>query len=181
MVSGKMILLRPDTNKITPIVLSGLLATEKSQRYLDSRTTGMADSQLNFTNDLLLALVVDVPPLPEQRKIDRILTRLDNLIEKTEALITKYQAIKKGMMHDLFTRGVAEHGHLRPSHAEAPDLYKLSELGQIPASWCVQSLGQIAEVGNGVTLGRKLMGSQAIELPYLRVANVQDGFLDLSD
>ena len=44
--------------------------------------------------------------VPEQRKIARILTTLDNLIEKTEALIAKYQSIKQGMMHDLFTRGV---------------------------------------------------------------------------
>jgi type I restriction enzyme S subunit len=55
-----------------------------------------------------------VPPPSQQRKIARILTTVDNLIEKTEALIAKYQAIKQGMMHDLFTRGVDEHGHLRP-------------------------------------------------------------------
>ena len=61
-----------------------------------------------------------LPPPAEQRKIARILTTLDNLIEKTEALIAKYQAIKQGMMHDLFTRGVDAHGHLRPTQPKPP-------------------------------------------------------------
>ena len=78
-------------------------------------------------------------PLPEQRKIARILTTIDNLIEKTEVLIAKYQAIKQGMMHDLFTRGVDEHGYLRPTYDEAPDLYKPSELGWIPKIWEIKT------------------------------------------
>jgi type I restriction enzyme S subunit len=46
---------------------------------------------------------IEVPdfPFPDQRKIARILTTVDNLIEKTEALIAKYQAVKQGMMHEL--------------------------------------------------------------------------------
>ena len=83
---------------------------------------------------------IDAPPLPQQRKIAKILTTVDNLIEKTEALIAKYQAIKQGMMHDLFTRGVDEHGHLRPPYDEAPELYKESELGWIPKEWEVEAI-----------------------------------------
>ena len=116
----------------------------------------------------------------EQRKIAKILTTVDNLIEKTEALIAKYQAIKQGMMHDLFTRGVDEHGHLRPPYDEAPELYKEFELGWIPKEWEIARLGELAQVGGGVTLGRKLEG-KLVAMPYLRVANVQDGFLDLSE
>ena len=75
------------------------------------------------------------PPLHEQRKIAKILTTVDNLIEKTETLIAKYQSIKQGMMHDLFTRGVYANGQLRPPVDEAPELYKESELGWIPREW----------------------------------------------
>jgi len=75
-----------------------------------------------------------------QRKIAKILTTVDNLIEKTEALIAKYQAVKQGLMNDLFTRGVDEHGRLRPTHEEAPELYKESELGWIPKKWEVDYL-----------------------------------------
>ena len=43
------------------------------------------------------------------------------------------------------------------------------------------SLYEIAEIGSGVMKGRKLNGQATVELPYLRVANVQAGFLDLSE
>ena len=142
---------------------------------------GQHGTQANLNTTIVSRHRLFVPPLPQQRKIARILTTVDNLIEKTEALIAKYQAIKQGMMHDLFTRGVDEHGHLRPPYEEAPELYKQSELGWIPKEWGVRSLGEVAVVGGGVTLGRDLAGSQVVELPYLRVANVQDGYLDLSE
>lgn len=99
-----------------------------------------------------------LPPLPQQRKIARILTTVDNLIEKTEALIAKYQAIKQGMMHDLFTRGVDEHGHLRPPYEEAPEHYKQSELGWIPKEWEVSLLDNVAIRGSGHT-PNKLIGA----------------------
>ncbi len=43
----------------------------------------------------------------------------------------------------------------------------------------MRSLEQISEIRSGVTLGRVLAG-KTVRLPYLRVANVQDGRLDLS-
>jgi len=95
----------------------------------------------SISRDYLYRIAFETPLLPEQRKIARILTTLDNLIEKTESLIAKYQAIKQGMMHDLFTRGVDAHGHLRPTQAEAPDLYKPSELGWIPKEWAISRVG----------------------------------------
>jgi type I restriction enzyme S subunit len=42
-------------------------------------------------------------------------------------------------------------------------------------------LGEVADIGSGVTKGRKLDDADTVEVPYLRVANVQDGHLDLSE
>ena len=129
-------------------------------------------------------------PLPQQQKIAKILTTVDNLIEQTQALIDKYTAIKQGMMADLFTRGIdlsgtpetnPNHGQLRPSFEEAPELYKETELGWVPREWEVGLLGELAHISSGITLGNEYDGADAIEVPYLRVANVQDGYLDLSD
>lgn len=84
------------------------------------------------------------PPLPQQQKIAKILTTVDNLIEQTQALIDKYTAIKQGMMADLFTRGLnitgspetnPNYGKLRPSVEDAPELYKETELGWVPKEW----------------------------------------------
>ncbi|MGM9601641.1 MAG: restriction endonuclease subunit S [Faecousia sp.] len=43
------------------------------------------------------------------------------------------------------------------------------------------SLNTIAEISGGITKGRDLSKHETIHLPYLRVANVQNGFLDLSE
>jgi len=81
--------------------------------------------------------------LPEQRKIARILSTVDAVIEKTEAAIDKYKNIKAGMMHDLFTRGIdLATGKLRASYEEVPELYKQSELGWMPKEWEVTNIGK---------------------------------------
>ena len=130
-------------------------------------------TNLNLT--IIRKIPVSFPPLPQQRKIAKILTTVDNLIEKTEALIAKYQAIKQGMMHDLFTRGVDEHGHLRPPYHEAPELYKESELGWIPKEWGVKMLASVSVGGpkNGyfkkpefVGSGYKLVNVTDLYQPY---------------
>ena len=88
-----------------------------------------------------------IPPLPQQRKIANILSTCDEVIEKTEAAIAKYQALKQGMLHDLFTRGIdVKTGKLRPSYQDAPELYKESDLGLIPKDWEVKDLGDVGEV-----------------------------------
>ena len=72
----------------------------------------------------------------EQQKIAKILSTVDNVIEKTENAIAKYQDIKQGLMHDLFTRGIdVRTGQLRPTPQEVPELYKESALGLIPLDW----------------------------------------------
>ena len=86
-------------------------------------------------NETQLHFEIDLPPLPEQRKIARILSTVDDLIERTEALIAKYRAIKQGLMHDLLTRGVDASGRLRPPREEAPGLYRESAVGWVPREW----------------------------------------------
>ncbi|MDN3559797.1 restriction endonuclease subunit S [Vreelandella neptunia] len=119
--------------------------------------------------------------LEEQRWIANVLDTLDTQIQQTEALISKLEKVKEGLLHDLLTRGIDENGQLRPSPEQAPELYKASPLGLIPREWSVGSLGNLSEIVSGVTLGGKSGSSAWPLVPYLRVANVQDGYLDLTD
>lgn len=89
-----------------------------------------------------------------QRKIADILRTIDDVIENTEAAIDKYQAIKAGMMQDLFTRGIdSKSGKLRPTIDEAPELYKETELGWIPKEWEIATLNEACGMksGEGIT------------------------------
>ncbi|MBK7736142.1 MAG: restriction endonuclease subunit S [Saprospiraceae bacterium] len=86
----------------------------------------------------------------EQRQIATILSTADAVIEKTQAAIAKYKAIKQGMLQDLFTRGIdTTTGKLRPSYLDAPELYKESKLGWIPREWNEEIFGEQIELVHG--------------------------------
>jgi type I restriction enzyme S subunit len=83
----------------------------------------------------------------EQQQIAKILSTADAVIEETQAAIAKYKAIKQGMLHDLFTRGIdLITNKLRPRYDDAPELYKESKLGWIPRLWEDKELGDVGEV-----------------------------------
>lgn len=97
------------------------------------------------------ALEIELPPRPQQDRIAEILSTVDEAIEQTAALIAKYQQIKAGLMHDLLTRGATPDGHLRPTRAQAPYLYKESPLGWIPKEWSTELLDRLSLRGSGHT------------------------------
>jgi len=57
----------------------------------------------------------------------------------------------------------------------------ISWLGDIPAHWQLLRLRFIATTQSGLTLGKRYDPGTTITRPYLRVANVQDGYLDLTE
>lgn len=125
-----------------------------------------------ITKEELSDYTINLPPLPQQKKIAKILSTVDKVIEKTESAIAKYQAIKQGLMHDLFTRGIdVNTGKLRPTQQEAPELYKESALGWIPKDWKVEELGDLS---NKVTDGTHFTPNYTESgVPFLRVTDVQ--------
>ena len=61
---------------------------------------------------------------------------------------------------------------VRPSVASLP---------RVPDGWAWATVDMVADIKGGITKGQKLRpGEEVREVPYLRVANVQRGFLDLS-
>jgi len=54
-------------------------------------------------------------------------------------------------------------------------------LGRVPEHWQTKRLKHIAKVQTGVAKGKDNEGKDTIEVPYLRVANVQDGYLSLDN
>ncbi|NQV74545.1 MAG: restriction endonuclease subunit S [Bacteroidetes bacterium] len=112
---------------------------------------GGTRSKLNKSE--LIKIPIYCPQNPvEQQKIAQILSTTDTVIEKTQAAIAKYKAIKQGMLNDLFTRGIdIKTGKLRPKQEDAPELYKESELGWIPKEWAEKEIKEIGDVISGAT------------------------------
>jgi type I restriction enzyme S subunit len=59
--------------------------------------------------------------------------------------------------------------------------YKKTKAGWIPEDWNCVSLEQVAYVQTGLAKNKKKNLQNPIERPYLRVANVQDNYLDLRE
>lgn len=110
----------------------------------DFEKRGQPGTQVNLNTSIVENEKIFIPEnIKEQQKITKILTTIDNLIEKTETLIGKYLAIKQGMMHDLFTRGIDTNGQVRPSYHVASYLYKQTKFGWIPKEWEIYELNKI--------------------------------------
>jgi type I restriction enzyme S subunit len=142
MVSGKMVGLTPKTAIVLPRVLAGVLATRGPQKYLDQRTTGMAESQVNFTNETLLNTPIRIPSMPEQRRLAEIVDTIDDAIRSTERVITKLELMKRGWLHALLTRGVGNDGELRDPTA-GRDQFENSVLGRISKTFAVRVVGEL--------------------------------------
>jgi type I restriction enzyme S subunit len=127
----------------------------------------------------LESLSVLLPPLHEQHRIAEVLDAADDAIRQTERVIAKLRAVKAGLLHDLLTRGLDEHGCLRDPQAH-PEQFKDSPLGRIPREWKVTTLGDVIARGGGLIqtgpFGSQLHAEEytAQGIPVIMPQDIQD-------
>lgn len=117
------------------------------------------------------------PPLEEVSAIaaflDRETAKIDALIAEQERLIELLKEKRQAVISHAVTKGLDPDVPMRDSGVEW--------LGEVPAHWDVVRLKFMATVQTGVAKGKDYSGRATKSVPYLRVANVQDGYLDLDD
>lgn len=118
-----------------------------------------------------------VPPPAEQERIAAFLdaecAEIDAVLEKTRASIEEYKKLKQAVITQAVTKGIRGDRPMKDSGIEW--------IGDIPAEWRKTQLRHCAAIKSGITLGKKYEKTDSlVERPYLRVANVQDGYVDLS-
>ena len=64
---------------------------------------------------------------------------------------------------------------------QVPKGYQQTEVGVIPSDWSLNRLVDLAEIRSGIAKNANANITNPVSVYYLRVANVQDGFLDLSE
>jgi type I restriction enzyme S subunit len=148
-------------------------AVKRWEAYLKGQTSGSGIPHVD--KEMLGKLEILKLPPDEQRLVAKILSKLDRAIEQTEALITKQQRIKVGLMQDLLTKGIDEHGNIR---SEATHAFKNSPLGRIPVEWDVQPLGMVARQVTSGSRGwaRYYSNEGAI---FLRIGNLTREHINL--
>ena len=149
-----------------PKFIACLLESLKLDKFVAA--TGVPSLNRNFVHPIPVA----VPPLPEQRKIAAILSSVDDAIEKTETVIEQVQVVKRGLMQELFTRGLPGR-HTR---------FRETEVGEIPEEWSVVNFGRLVELFidfRGRTPKKLGMEWGGGDFPALSAMNVQMGYVDL--
>lgn len=105
--------------------------------------------------------------------LERETTRIDSLVAKKTRFIELLREKRLALITQAVTKGLDLRVPMKDSGVEW--------LGEVPAHWTIPKLRHIASVQTGLALGKNLSGPDVISVPYLRVANVQDGYLKLDD
>lgn len=121
---------------------------------------------------------ISYPDVDVQTKIARYLDRkcheIDTLItakEKSNALLKER---RQSVIYEAVTKGLNPDVPMKDSG--------IAWIGSIPETWRVAPLKRFATIRSGLTLGKKYPdGTKLVEYPYLRVANVQGEYTDLTD
>ena len=110
------------------------------------------------TDSQVLDQALPLPSLKEQHRIVDLLARAEGIVRLRREAQQKAAELIPAIFIDMFGDPATK-----------------------PQAWPRQPLSAVAEVISGVAKGRKLDPGEAVELPYMRVANVKDGYLDLAE
>jgi|CXWL01.1.fsa_nt_gi type I restriction enzyme S subunit len=145
----------------------------------DLRSLNEATGVPSLSRELLYKLKVATPSPQEQRTIAEVLSAFDRVIEQTEALIAKQQRIKIGLMQDLLTKGIDEHGNIR---SKATHAFKDSPLGRVPVEWQVKLLDDCVRSDAPICYGILMPGSGVDDgVPVIKVRDIFDGAICLNN
>jgi len=124
----------------------------------------------------LASLNLSLPPLSEQKRIAAYLdvscAVLDAAMAAKRRQLETLDSLRKSVIQRVATRGLDDKVELKPTG----NLW----MKQVPKGWQLKALKRLAVIQTGLTLGKQYEGA-LIERPYLRVANVQAGYLDLEN
>lgn len=144
-------------NDIAPEYLYYIISDYKFRREAKKNMTGTA-GQKRVPTSFLHNYNILLPPLDLQKKIVAVLDKAQSLIDIRLKQIGKLDEFLQNVFLKVF-----------------------GEPEKNPKGWPTDILEKLSDIVSGVTKGRKIKGSNLQLIPYMRVANVQDGRLDLSE
>ena len=158
-------LLRPDTNEVDARFLGWVLyRVNRTGRVvrLEQQTTQMRN--LHFRDYLTMPLPVPSPG--EQAAIARILDAVDTALERTRAALERARDVRRALVQRLLSEGLRG----EPT--------RKTPIGLVPRSWQVVPVSTVVTTFQyGLSLPMESKG----ELAILRMGNIQDGDVLLSD
>lgn len=158
-----------DIDACTNQAVCGIFENEKvSLKYLyyyllfhrpDLIKQGIGGAQANISQTILKKLMVSYPV--DKAEQLRIVSQIEELFSELDNGVETLRKIKQQLA--VYRQAVISNAY--------PDMTDENTV----------RLDEIAEITGGITKGRDLAKHETTHLPYLRVANVQNGYLDLSE
>ena len=173
-VNQHVCIIRPSAG-VDSSFLNYCLASSCGQDQIFSSFTGASRQGLGLRD--LGSIQVPLPSLAIQKRIaaylDASCAAIDAAVAAKRRQIETLDALRASTLQRVVTQGLRPDGPL----VESGNPW----LERIPAGWSLVQLKRIAEVHGGLTLGKSYEGEPVVEYPFLRVANVQDGHVDLTE
>ena len=144
-----------DLEKVIPEFLEYALRCDRALSYYKAKLRGSTARRRSLPTPTLLAFTV---PLPENSEQEFIL----EVIHKAKSLMSSRAEEMRLLDNLIKARFVEMFGDML-----------LNEMG-----WKEFKLDTLADVVSGITKGRKVRETELIEVPYMAVSNVKDGYID---
>lgn len=165
-------MIRPRSERICGDYLACLHRSKQFRAQYEAIAVGV--TRFGLPQYAFRAAFIPLPPISEQKLIsaylDKSCAALDTAVTIKRRQLEILESLRRSTIQRVVTHGLDEQVPLRPTGS--------IWIESIPAGWKLISLKRVSTVRTGLTLG-KVYDGPLTERPYLRVANVQDGHLDL--
>lgn len=150
----------------------------RSKPFMDEAETAMRGvaGQQRVPTEFVENYSIEYPGHSKGHQIQRYLSqkegRIDSTIKSLRRLLERIDEYSSATITGFIQNGYSDHKE---------SVSGLEEwLENVPQGWDIIKLKYLADVQTGVTKGSYRQEKETVSVPYLRVANVQDGHLDLS-
>ena len=149
-----------DAQILLPELLPFICQTDAFFDHAVGTSAGSLSPRTNWTS--LADFEFSLPPISEQRRAIELLAATTVVVESLHNLKVTNDKVRLAFLNECFPENIAERG-------------------STTADMEILHLSDVSEIRTGLALGKKVDTSETVERPYLRVANVQDGILDLNE
>lgn len=151
--SGDILTIKENPDYIADGFLVGILNSPDLWKHVVANASGSITRRIHWKD--LANYEFLLPPKDQQAQLAELLWAMDEVVEKETRVKNQLESTFNTWLNTEIT---------------------------IKKGWPRKALSSVAYVQTGVAKNSALANdTQAIEVPYIRVANVQDGFLDLSE
>ena len=164
--SGDILVFEPANDQLLPELLPFIVQSDGFFEHALGTSAGSLSPRTKWQD--LARYEFALPPQDEQRRIAEILWAADETLEQWSECLSKADQFRRSSLSTLVLQGI---GHKR---------FKDDAIGLIPITWRVAKISAVGKVQLGRQRAPKYQTGTCTH-PYLRVANVFDGYLDLGD